>query len=173
MGRIDRQKVGPLYRPKRVQDPIQVSSSPIGSSDKSESIFLPVIARKDRRASQERAVERLQNPGTPSFYSRLFLVPKKNGKLRPVIDVSLLNQNTDKQHFKMETVVSKTIDNSQRLGCLHRSDGCIFSCTDTADIQKIPSVRLRTAGLSVHGLTLRNVPPWIFTKLKEVIAAHL
>ena len=29
---------------------------------------------------------------------------------------------------------------------------------DTADIQKKPSVRLRTAGLSVHGLTVRNVP---------------
>ena len=41
---------------------------------------------------QKRAVERVQDPGTPGFYSRLFLVPKKNVKLRPVIDLSLLNQ---------------------------------------------------------------------------------
>ena len=57
-----------------------------------------------------------------------------------------------------DSQVSKTIDNDQRLGCLHRSDGCISSCSDRSEIQKIPSVRLRTSGLSVHGLTLRNVP---------------
>ena len=37
---------------------------------------------------QKWAVERVQDPGTPGFYSRLFLEPKKNGKLRPVIDLS-------------------------------------------------------------------------------------
>ena len=102
---------------------------------------------------KKRAVERVQKLGIPSFYSRLFLVPKKNGKLRAVIGLSLLNQYINKQHFKMEAV-----NNGQRLGCLHRSDGCISSCTDTSVILKIPSVRLRTLGLSVHGLTLWNVP---------------
>ena len=53
MGRIDRQQVGPFYHPKRVQDPLQVSSSFIGCSNKIESIFLPVIARRNRRASQK------------------------------------------------------------------------------------------------------------------------
>ena len=52
LGRIDRQQVGPLYRLKRVQDPIQVSSSPIGHSDKSESIFLPVIGEEIARNGQ-------------------------------------------------------------------------------------------------------------------------
>ena len=33
-------------------------------------------------------------------------MPKQNGKLRPVIDLSLLNQYIDKQHFKIETVKS-------------------------------------------------------------------
>ena len=51
-------------------------------------------------------MERVRNPGTPGFYFRLFLVPKKNGKLRTVIDISLLNQYINKQHFKMETVKS-------------------------------------------------------------------
>ena len=55
---------------------------------------------------QKWAVEWVQGPGTPSFYSRLFLVPKKNGKLRLVIDLSLLNQYIRKQPFKMETVNS-------------------------------------------------------------------
>ena len=51
-------------------------------------------------------MERVQDAGTPSFYSWLFLVPKKNGKIRPVIDLSLLNQYIKKQPFKMVTVKS-------------------------------------------------------------------
>ena len=51
-------------------------------------------------------MERVRNPGTPGFYFRLFLVPKKSGKLRTVIDISLRNQFINKQHFKMETVKS-------------------------------------------------------------------
>ena len=107
MGRIDRQQVGPLYRPKRVQDLVQVGSSPIGSSDKSESIFLPVIMRRDWRTSQETG----SGKGTDSGNSRLLFpaIPsakKTPGKLRAVIDLSLLNQYINKQHFKMETVKS-------------------------------------------------------------------
>ena len=55
---------------------------------------------------QKWAVERVQGLGTPGFYSQLFLVPKKNGKLHLVIDLSLLNQYIKKQPFKMETVKS-------------------------------------------------------------------
>ena len=59
------------------------------------------------------AVERVQNPGTPGFYSRIFLVPKKNGKLRLIIDLSLLNRYIKKQSFKMETV--KSVRQAMRL----------------------------------------------------------
>ena len=48
MGRIDRQHMGPFYCQKRFQDTIQVNSS-FGSSDKSESIFLSVVTRRDCR----------------------------------------------------------------------------------------------------------------------------
>ena len=57
-----------------------------------------------------------------------------------------------------DSQVGKTVDNGQRLGCLHRSDGCIFSCSDTSEIQKIPLVRLRISGLSVHGLNHSECP---------------
>ena len=40
---------------------------------------------------------------TPGFYSRLFLVPKKTGGMRPVIDFSILNSYLSVPHFKMET----------------------------------------------------------------------
>ena len=42
-------------------------------------------------------------PEGPGFYSRIFLVPKKNGKLRLVIDLSRLNTFLEIQSFKMET----------------------------------------------------------------------
>ena len=63
----------------------------------------PLLREEIAELLKKRAVERVRNPGTLCFYSRLFIVPKKNGKLRPVIDLSLLNHYMHKQHFKMET----------------------------------------------------------------------
>jgi hypothetical protein len=42
----------------------------------------------------------------PGLYSRLFLVPKKTGVMRPVIDLSILNTYLVVPHFKMETNMS-------------------------------------------------------------------
>ena len=42
------------------------------------------------------------NEACPRFYSRLYLVPKKTGDLRPVIDLSALNHHLVEPHFKME-----------------------------------------------------------------------
>jgi len=38
------------------------------------------------------------------FYSNLFLVPKKDGGQRPVINLKALNQYVQKQHFKIEGI---------------------------------------------------------------------
>ena len=38
------------------------------------------------------------------FYSTFFLVPKKNGKMRPVINLRPLNKYLRKTHFKMDTL---------------------------------------------------------------------
>jgi len=40
---------------------------------------------------QKQAIEPVEDPTTPGFYSRLFVVPKQNGKWRPVIDLKGLN----------------------------------------------------------------------------------
>ena len=42
-------------------------------------------------------------PECPGYYSRIFLVPKKNGKLRLIIDLSVLNHFVYTEPFKMET----------------------------------------------------------------------
>ena len=158
MGRTDRQ-VGSLYRPKRVQDPIQISSSLIGRSDKFESIFLPVTARRNRGASQETG----SGKGSESVNSR-FLFPaipstqkerKVTSRNRPFLTKPLYTQTTFQNG---DSQVGKTIDNVHRLGRLHRSDGCISSRSDTSNFQEVPAVRLRPPGISVHGLSVRNVP---------------
>ena len=62
----------------------------------------------------KQAVELVQNPHSPGFYSRLFTVPKSSGGLRPVIDLSVLNRFIWCPHFQMETAVS--IKSAIRLG---------------------------------------------------------
>ena len=42
-------------------------------------------------------------PECPRYYSRIFLIPKKNGKLRLIIDLSVLNHFVYTETFKMET----------------------------------------------------------------------
>ena len=48
------------------------------------------------------AVEKI-DPVSPGFYSRIFIVPKKNGKSRLIIDLSPLNKYVCVQNFWMET----------------------------------------------------------------------
>ena len=48
------------------------------------------------------AIERVTNVTSLGYYSWLFLVPKKTGDLRPVIDLSTLNHHMVIPHFKME-----------------------------------------------------------------------
>ena len=55
-------------------------------------------------------MEKVQDPGTPGFYSWLLLVPKKNGKLRPVIDFSILKETTFQDG---DSQISKVINNGQ------------------------------------------------------------
>ena len=52
------------------------------------------------------AVERVIRTDSRGFFSRLFLVPKKTGDMRPVIDLSSLNRHLVIPHFKMETQAS-------------------------------------------------------------------
>ena len=81
----------------------KVSSSPNSCSDKSSSSLLREEIGNFSRSGQWKGYGIREHP---FFYSRLFLVPIKNGKLCPVIELSLLNLYINKQHFKMKTVKS-------------------------------------------------------------------
>ena len=52
------------------------------------------------------AIEMVRQPTSLGFYSHVFLVIKKNGKFRPVINLRALNQTLHVPTFSMETVAS-------------------------------------------------------------------
>ncbi|KAG2210429.1 hypothetical protein INT45_010940 [Circinella minor] len=51
---------------------------------------------------KKEAIEKVP-PHTPGFWSRLFLLPKKDDGLRPVLDLRPLNQYLPTIHFKRES----------------------------------------------------------------------
>ena len=64
----------------------------------------PALEEEVHKLLLKGAVERvfLEDPG---FYSSIFLVPKKNGKLRLIIDLSKLNAFLNVQSFSIETAI--------------------------------------------------------------------
>ena len=159
MGKINRQQMGPLCRLKWFQDTIQVNSSPAISSDKAESIFPTVTSRRDRNSSPETG----SGKGTRCRNSRLLLLTisctKKEWKVmssnRSFFTKSIYKETAIQDG---DSQVCKKVDCDQRLGCLHRLDRCLLSCSNSCTIQKVSLVHLRRSDILIHGLTLWYVP---------------
>ena len=81
-----------------------LSSSPVNfnSYQKGSPQFL-ALEVEIQKLIQKAAVEEIVPPLTPGFYSRIFVVKKREGEWRPIIDLSILNLFIRKEHFKMET----------------------------------------------------------------------
>ena len=88
------------------------------------------------------AIERVTNVKSLGFYSRLFLVPKKTGDLRPVIDLSTLNRHMVVPHFKMETQGS--------VRSAIRSQEWLSSCADASGCLQVSAFRGQQEGVPVH-----------------------
>ncbi len=54
----------------------------------------------------KKAIEVVPPPVSPGYYSSIFLVPKPNGQVRPVFNLSKINLFIVCPHFKMETARS-------------------------------------------------------------------
>ena len=171
--------MGPLYHSKCFRIPFRlIPSLPSVPIRLSQSSF-PLLREEIKTLLQKPAVEKVQDPGTPGFYSRLLLptisCTEKEWKVRSS------NRSFFTKHIYKETTiqdgdsqVDKTVDCDQRLGCLHRFDRCLPSCSNLSAIQKVSSVHLRRSDIPIHSLTLWNVPKSVdFTKLMDVIASHL
>ena len=63
---------------------------------------LQLITEEVTELLQKRAIEEVKP--SHGFYSNLFLVPKKDGGQRPVINLKALNEFVRKEHFKMEGI---------------------------------------------------------------------
>ena len=150
--------MGPLYRMTRIQDTIQQNSSFVICSDQNESILLPVNQRRDRKPSQQTG----SGKGTESRNSRLLFpdLPSSKKEWKVTFDhrpffIEPIHKETVFQN--VDSQVGKTSDETQLLGCLHRLNRCIPTRSDTSSIPGVSSFRSRRSGLSLHGLTVRNV----------------
>ena len=77
--------MGPLYHLRRFQDPIQFASSSIYSSNKYESIFLPVVTRRNKNGTSPVTGS---GKGNRSWNLRFLLpavsfIQREDGKLHP------------------------------------------------------------------------------------------
>ena len=134
----------------------------------------PLLQEEIAELLQKRAVERVKGP-TLGFYSWLLLVPKKNGKLRPVLDLSIPNQHIRKQPFKMETV------KSVRQSILVNDWALSIDLKDAyLHVPIYPQSRkylrfiCEDQVFQFRALPFRMSPsPLIFTKLIDIIAGHL
>lgn len=68
---------------------------------------IDVLLKEVEELLSKNAIEILivtQREKLSGFYSTFFLVPKKCGKMRPIINLRPLNRYLKKQHFKMDTL---------------------------------------------------------------------
>jgi len=86
--------------------PPPLSRVPLAFSPPRDPKQLELLVQAAEKMLSQRAVELVLDPESPGFYSRLFLVAKRGGGLRPVIDLSHLNGFLHVDHFRMETSTS-------------------------------------------------------------------
>ncbi|MCG8035213.1 MAG: hypothetical protein JAZ03_23955 [Candidatus Thiodiazotropha taylori] len=109
------------------------------------------------------------------FYSTFFLVPKKSGELRPVINLRPLNRYLKKQHFKMDSL-------SSVLNLVQQGDWAISLDMKDAYMH-IPIFKKHKQFLRfcIQGRVYQftclcfgpTMAPRAFTKIVAVVAAHL
>ncbi|VDI54722.1 Hypothetical predicted protein [Mytilus galloprovincialis] len=111
-----------------------------------------VVTRRSEHSYSEGCV----GGGQSSFSSRvlfpLFLVPKKNGKMRPVLDLSVLNQYLVVPHFKMET--NRSIRSTVHLGTWTTSLDLMdayFHIPNFSQVSSFPETGLGRQGLQFQG----------------------
>ena len=120
------------------------------------------------------AVEEIM-PECPGYYSRIFLVPKKNGKLRMITDLSVLNHFVCTQTFKMET--QRKVKDAVQL------NDWAFSLDLTDAYMHVPIHRRSRKYLrfTLRGQVYQfkalpfglSTSPFVFTRLMTVIATFL
>ncbi len=94
------------------------------------------------------------------FYSPYFIVPKKGGGLRPILDLRVLNRALHKLPFKMLThrCMIKCIQPQGAFFCSDRPEGRLLSRFNPSATQTVSTVCVRRSGMAVQGPPLRALP---------------
>ena len=110
-----------------------------------------------------------------NFYSRLFLVPKKEGAYRPVIDLSRLNKFIENSHFQMENISClKTLLRRRDFMTSIDLKDAYLSVHVHKSSQKYLCFQWRNRCYAFLGLLFGlNTAPRVFTRLLKPVAAYV
>ena len=123
----------------------------------------------------KQAIEPVNPPYGMGFYSLIFLTPKKNGELRPIIDLSALNRSIDCPTFLMESAqsVRDLLSAGQWVASIDLKDAYLHvpirrsfrKYLRFALEGKVWQFRCLPFGLSIA--------PWAFTKIMAAVGSML
>src|ERR1700731_1872690 len=118
----------------------------------------------------KRAIEQV-NDASPGFHSSMFVIPKRNGGYRPLLNLKKLKEPLEAPHFKMETLrqVTPLIQQHGFLTSIHLSDAFLHILVHKMSRKFL---RFRWNGKTFQFRTIPfglSVVPWLFTRLTKPI----
>ena len=141
--------MGPFCYQKRLQNSIHFKPSSFPNSNILPSVEHLSSGRRGPVATRQRGSGMYKKTEVLGFYFRLFLVPKKNGKLRRIIDLSRLNTF-------VVSGKSQTGDSNQRLVLFPRSDRCLSLCAHAQSISEIPPILHSGSCIPIQSSSIRT-----------------
>ena len=139
------------YKLELFQEPVQISvPNPIAFSDSEKELIQDEI----NQMLEKGAICEVHQSQC-RFLSNLFLVAKKGGGQRPVINLRNLNKYVQYHHFKMEGIhMLKDMINPKDWACKDRSKRCILH---SANKSKLPAISLLPMGGSLLPISVPRI----------------
>eukprot|EP00745_Piridium_sociabile_P006183 TRINITY_DN139_c0_g1_i21.p1 TRINITY_DN139_c0_g1~~TRINITY_DN139_c0_g1_i21.p1 ORF type:complete len:201 (+),score=18.96 TRINITY_DN139_c0_g1_i21:68-670(+) len=124
---------------------------------------------------QKQAVRRVPDDRSPGFYSHLFLVPKPDGRWRPVIVLNTLNAYLRPPKFRMETA------RAVRLAVQVNVYAVPLDLQDAYLLVSRHPYTERFLRFALEGTVYEftalpfgmSIAPWVFTRLMETVVAQV
>ena len=162
--------LGPFYSGEGLQDSL-VREPPLSSS----SILFPVVQQLREKVQILLEKKVVRDTDSPGFYSRIFLVKKKTGQFRLIIDLSSLNKMMRIEHFQMETTAStqRSIPPGTWAVSIELMDAYFHIPIHPAS-HKYPRFSLEGTVYRCWALPFEiSTAPFVFTNLMEIVAGHI
>ena len=144
------------YRLEFLREPVP-SFCPKGvvtSSSQEQSLNYEEVLKMLQKGAITKATPTEVDPG---FYSSLFLVPKKDGGTRPVMNLKCLNEYIVPHHFKMEGIHTLwVLLKKKQLDDKSRPKGCLLYDSNSQIPQTDALPLCKRASLPVHMPAIRS-----------------